>query len=117
MTTYLSIILVIISTLLSSFGSFTLKIVSRTIDFHPRSLMKNFTLMGALSCHVLSSILSVIAYRSGELTILVPLGSLNYIWASMLAVRFLGERMNTHKWIGMVLIMAGVTLIGLGGLS
>lgn len=108
-----SIILINISTLLSSLASFFLKIASKNFTFQIRTIIKNLPFIGAFMLYFTSAIISIIAYRGGELTVLVPLASLNYIWASILAVRFLGEKMNGWKWAGIFTIMVGITLIGL----
>ena len=112
-TSFLSIVLIIFSTLLSSLGSFYMKVASKSMN-NLKTVITNMPLIGALSLHTLSAIVGVIAYRGGELTVLVPLASLNYIWASLLAIKYLGENMNTWKWIGVVSIMLGITIIGLG---
>jgi uncharacterized membrane protein len=109
-----SVIVIIASTVLSSFGSFYMKVGSKSFVPKIQTLVTNMPLVGGLTFHVLSGILGVIAYSGGELTVLVPLGSLNYIWASILAVYFLDEKMNRWKWLGILFIMVGVTLIGLG---
>lgn len=109
-----SIALVILSTVLSSLGSFYLKLASKGITMEIKTIISNVKLYTAVSFHFTSAILGVIAYRGGELTVLVPLASFSYIWASILAVRYLGEQMNKWKWIGIGCIMMGVTLIGLG---
>ena len=114
MTQLWSVLLVILSTVLSSLGSFYMKVASKSITFNINTVITNMPLIGALSLHTLSAVVGVIAYRGGELTVLVPLASLNYIWASLLAIKFLGEKMNTWKWVGVIGIMLGIILIGLG---
>lgn len=115
MTTQLwSVGVILASTILSSFGSFYMKVGSKNLTSSLTTLATNFALIGGLTLHALSGIMGVIAYSGGELTVLVPLGSLNYVWASILAVYFLNEKMNKWKWLGILFIVVGVTLIGLG---
>jgi len=33
------------------------------------------------------------------------------VWVSFLSIKFLNERMNSYKWVGIVLIIAGVFFI------
>ena len=40
--------------------------------------------------------------------------ALVYVWVSLLSMFFLKEKMNKTKWLGVILIILGVTLIGLG---
>jgi drug/metabolite transporter (DMT)-like permease len=106
--------LIVLSTLFSSVGSFYMKVGSGKLSFRIFSVMKNIPLVAGVGLHIFSALISVVAYRGGNLTVLVPLASLNYIWASILAVRFLGEKMNPWKWMGIIAIMVGISLLGLG---
>jgi uncharacterized membrane protein len=106
--------LVILSTVFSSLGSFYMKVASENITLNIKTVVRNMPLVVAVTLHTVSAAIGVIAYRGGELTVLVPLASLNYIWASLLAIRYLGEKMNGWKWLGIAGIMIGITLIGLG---
>ena len=106
--------LIIVSTLISSLGTFYLKVGSAAFSLEIKSIIKNLPVIGGLALQVFSTLLGVIAYKGGDLTFLVPLGALNYIWASILAVSFLKEKMNRWKWLGITTIMVGIVLIGLG---
>lgn len=114
MTTTWSIAVLIVSTVLSSVGAFLFKRASKELRFEARTLL-NVELIVGLGLYGISAILTIIAYKGGELTVLVPLGSLNYLWAAFLAQWFLGERMNSWKWSGIGLIIFGIGLVGLGG--
>jgi uncharacterized membrane protein len=59
-------------------------------------------------------ILYIPALKSGDLSILYPIASSSYIWASLLSVKMLGEKMNPVKWCGILIIIFGVVLIGWG---
>lgn len=79
----------------------------------PRSLL-NRDLAISITAQFLSMVLFVIALKGGELSFIYPLVSTVYIWASLLSVKLLGERMNVKKWSGIFLIIAGVISIGIG---
>ena len=68
----------------------------------------------ALKLFVIGTMLFIPALRGGDLSILYPFVSLSYIWVALLSVRFLGEKMNKYKWIGIALIILGVSFIGIG---
>ena len=114
MTTLFSAAVLVGSTILSSIGAFLFKLASKNLRFD-RSLLTNWTLLFGLGLYGVSAVLTIIAYKGGELTVLVPLGSLNYLWAAFLAQWFLGERMNLWKGTGIGLIVIGISLVGLGG--
>ena len=114
MTEPWAIILVLVATTLGSFGPLFMKKASAEFRLHQKHLLKNKHLLIALSFYGLGTVLFIPALRGGELSVLYPLVALVYVWVSLLSVRFLGEKMNPMKWLGIALILLGVTLIGLG---
>jgi len=106
--------LVILATLVGAFGPILLKIASGKKLSRISSLMKNYHLMGGIGLFVIGTMLFIPALKGGDLSILYPFVSLTYIWVALLSVRFLGERMNKYKWIGIGLIILGVSFIGIG---
>ena len=115
MTTQLwSIMLVVLSSALGSISPILLKKASERRIYPLKFLMTNYPLYGAASLYIIAIFIFVFALKGGELTVLYPLSSLGYIWASLSSVKFLGERMSAFKWTGIFLIIIGVTLIGIG---
>ena len=55
----------------------------------------------------------IIGIRPDSISLATSLVSLSYIWVSIWSVKILGEKINTLKWLGMGLIIIGVSLIGL----
>ncbi len=56
----------------------------------------------------------IVALQHGELSVLYPLISLNYVWVAIVAVLLFNESMNPEKIAGIVVIMAGVAVLGKG---
>ena len=106
--------LVILATLVGSFGPILLKKASAKSLSKIKSLMTNYHLFGGVSLYAVGTILFIPALKGGDLSILYPFVALTYIWVSLLSVKFLGEKMNSIKWIGVALIIVGVSLIGIG---
>ena len=75
-------------------------------------ILSNLPLFGGLACYGLSTMLLVLALRYGELSVLYPIIALTYVWVSILSVTVLGETLNVFKVIGLVLIVAGVAVLG-----
>ena len=67
-----------------------------------------------IGAYGLATLLFIPALNGGDLSLLYPLVGTIYIWVSLFSARLLGERMSRRKWIGVGLIIFGVTLIGLG---
>ena len=106
--------LVILATLIGAFGPILLKKASAKRLSKLSSLMTNYPLFGGVALYGIGTVLFIPALKGGELSVLYPFVALAYIWVSLLSVKFLGERMNKLKWIGIALIIIGVTFIGLG---
>ena len=109
-----AIILVILATLVGSLGPILLKIGSAKNLSKISSLMRNYHLMGGVLFFGLGTALFVPALKGGDLSVLYPLVALNYIWVCLLSLKILKEKMNKFKWLGVFLIILGVTFIGLG---
>lgn len=105
--------LVLTATLIGAFGPILLKKGSDAFGLSVRALLRNYNIIGGVFLYGLSSLLFIPALRGGDLSILYPFVSINYVWVSLLSIKFLNERMNKLKWLGVVLIIGGVSLIGL----
>ena len=106
--------LVILATLVGSFGPILLKKASAKKLSSISSLIKNYHLFGGVFIYALGTILFIPALKGGDLSILYPFVALTYIWVSILSVKFLGEKMNSTKWLGIAFIIIGVSFIGFG---
>lgn len=105
--------LVLIGTFVGAFGPILLKRGSSSFNLSIRALLKNYNVLVGLFLYCLSSIIFIPALRGGDLSILYPFVSVGYIWVSILSVKFLNEKMNVFKWLGIGLIIVGVSIIGL----
>lgn len=106
--------LVLSATLVGAFGPILLKKASARRLSKLSSLVTNYHLFGGVALYAVGTLLFIPALKGGDLSVLYPFVSLSYIWVSLLSVKFLGEKMNKYKWIGIALIIIGVSFIGLG---
>lgn len=114
MTTSLwSIVLILISTIFGSFGALFIKLGSKTFSFNLTRLLKNYNLILGFFLYGVSYVLFIVALKGGKLSVLYPLVSVGYIWIIIISMKFLGERMNIWKWTGIVIIILGVSLMGI----
>ena len=109
-----AIMLVISATLVGAFGPILLKKASARKLSQISSLMTNYYLFGGVALYAIGTLLFIPALRGGDLSVLYPFVSLSYIWVSILSMKFLGEKMNRLKWLGIFFIIIGVSFIGLG---
>jgi len=70
--------------------------------------------VAAVILYLVSSLLFLAALTGAQLSLLVPLTALEYVWIVLLARTRLGERLGAAKALGIACIMLGVALVGLG---
>ncbi|MHC9543494.1 MAG: EamA family transporter [Vulcanimicrobiota bacterium] len=111
-----SIIKVIICTLIISMAQVLYKIGSARISFDLNSIITNVPIIAGLFLYFIGALLLVWALKKGDLSILYPFLALSYVWVPLFSMLLLPvpERMNVLKWSGVVVIIAGVSLIGVG---
>jgi len=106
--------LVVAATLIGSLGPLFLKRASGRLTYKISKLLKNRSLYAGCFFYAIGTILFIPALKGGDLSVLYPLVALSYVWVSFLSIKFLNEKMNKMKWVGIGLILFGVSLIGLG---
>lgn len=106
--------LVVAATLVGAFGPILLKRASAEKLSKISALIKNYNLFGGVALYALGTLLFIPALKGGELSVLYPFVALSYVWVSLLSMKFLGEKMNKLKWLGIALIIIGVSFIGIG---
>jgi multidrug transporter EmrE-like cation transporter len=82
---------------------------------NPLAMVHSLPLVAGCSLYGISAGLLVLALKDGELSILYPVISLTYIWVTFLSMAFFKEAMNLYRLLGVLIIVAGVVLLGRGG--
>jgi uncharacterized membrane protein len=113
-TELIAIIMAVVSTFIGAFGSLMLKKGSVNFTRNIKLFFTNYVLFTGIFFYAIASIIFVIALQWADLSVLYPIASLTYIWVSFISMKFLNEKMNKFKWIGNLLIILGVILIGIG---
>ena len=110
-----AIVLVLIAGLVGALGPIYLKKGSDIIN--PKKIFEiyknKFLIIGAI-IYVVGIISFILALRGGELSILYSLSGLSYAWVCLFSSYMLKEKMNIWKWIGIFMIIVGVSFIGIG---
>ncbi len=63
----------------------------------------------------LYTVVLILALRHGELSVLYPVIALTFVWVTIASVVVFHEQMNAAKLAGIVVIMAGVAVLGRSG--
>lgn len=104
----------IVVSVFSAFATFFLKLAAPTMSLSVRKLIRNWRLIIGLFLYGIATLISLVALKFGELSVLYPFVALQYVWVNFLSKKYLGEELTLLKWAGVVLIFLGVTLVGLG---
>jgi multidrug transporter EmrE-like cation transporter len=75
-------------------------------------LVTDAPLIIGYTLHGGNAALLILALREGQLSVLYPIYALSYVWVNMLSMYFFGEMLNLWKTVGIVLVIAGVAMIG-----
>lgn len=108
-----AILLVLIATFIGAFGALFLKLGSKKLSLDFMGIFKNYKFLLGIFLYGISALFFLGALRFGKLTVVYPFVSVGYIWIILLSMYFLKEKMNFYKWLGIILIILGVSFIGL----
>ena len=71
-----------------------------------------FILLVGFFCYGVGALFMLVAYRYGELSVLQPMLSMNYVLAAILGFFVLQEPITINKILGILIIVVGVICIG-----
>jgi len=114
-TKWWAIGLMILCTIFTSTGQILYKFGAEKLSFDISSIIFNIPLILGLLSYWIALVFLIIAFRGGELSVLYPIVATSYIWVSIASPFFFEtDSMTPEKWIGIIIIVAGVSLIGWG---
>jgi drug/metabolite transporter (DMT)-like permease len=116
----LAIFIVLACTLIVALAQYLIKLGANHLSHAglTATLIGIFTIPQLFAGYCLYGVFTVMfvyALRHGELSILYPLIALGYVWVTITAVVAFHETMNPLKLAGLVVIIAGVAVLGWGG--
>ena len=76
------------------------------------SLLTNIPLVAGYALYGVMTVMIVVAYKDGELSVLYPIISLSYVWVTVLSYFVFHESANPLRLFGLALIIGGVAVIG-----
>jgi multidrug transporter EmrE-like cation transporter len=77
-----------------------------------RLVWKNPQISAGITCFILEAALWTLALRCLPVSVAFPAGSMCFVFVALISRIWLGEQVNAQRWIGIVLILGGVALIG-----
>ncbi|MBR1861269.1 MAG: EamA family transporter [Lachnospiraceae bacterium] len=108
------IAILLTETFLSSLASYFLKKSSPADGGNKlKILLSPFFYLGGV-LYVIAAASNIYLLQKLPYAIVLPLGSITYIWTMFLSNRLLGEKITFRKILGMCIIIVGVVLVALG---
>jgi drug/metabolite transporter (DMT)-like permease len=109
-----AMLLVLIASVIGSFGAVFLKSGSQKIRHGLRYLILNLHLALGVALFLASSVFYLLGLKQGEVSVLYPMVSMANVWTLIWSRLFFKEPITRAKTLGLLLIMVGVCFIGLG---
>jgi uncharacterized membrane protein len=108
------ILLTALSAFIGSIGQVEFKRGTEGLRFDIQALLTNYHLLAGLFIYALSTLIYIYALSKGRISIIYPLIATSYIWTTLFASTFLKEPVSLTNWVGLILILLGVTLVSRG---
>ncbi len=108
------VIVLLVETLAASFASYFLKKSGGAENKLSILISPWFYLGGIL--YVLSALGGIYLLQKLPYAIVLPLGSITYVWTLFVSRWLLKEKITGRKVLGMCIIILGVVLVGVGSL-
>jgi drug/metabolite transporter (DMT)-like permease len=96
-------------TLAASFASFFLK--KSTGGGNILSIIRNKSLYIGGFLYIIAALINIWLLQRMPYSVVVPIGSICYIWTMFIAGIFLKEKIRTGKIVGVILVLSGVVCI------
>jgi drug/metabolite transporter (DMT)-like permease len=115
-TEWFAIIIALACAFIASFAQLLFKKGSGEMTLKLWNVLKSKNLMLGLIIYIIITLFGLIAYHYGDLSVIYPLIATSFIWVALLSKKYLNEKMNLLKWLGIAAIIVGVALIGFGAM-
>ncbi len=102
-------LLVLFCALLGAIGQIFFKLSSGS--FSLSTIFTNWKFLLGVALYGIATLIFVFSLKYGNLSVLYPLIATSYIWVGLFSIIFLNESFPLFKWIGILLIIAGVIII------
>lgn len=109
-TKWFAITLMVICTFLTSIAQIFYKIGAMRLP----EIITNYPIFIGILLYSIGAVVLVVALKFGEVTVLYPIIATSFIWVNILSWIVFSEALNITKWIGIIMIVAGITTIALG---
>ena len=97
--------------ILAALGQLLFKLGSSEVSANVASWITSWQIIAGMALYATSAVLFIIALRHGQLSVLYPIIATSYVWVAILSTKIMDEPFPPAKWFGLILILAGVSII------
>jgi multidrug transporter EmrE-like cation transporter len=111
-----AVMLVVFCTFLGAAAQILMKLGADHAKAHPglAGMITSPVLIAGYALYAVVTVLIVVAFKDGELSVLYPILSLSYLWVTVLSFFVFHDTLNAYKLIGVTVIIGGVAVLGRG---
>lgn len=107
-----SVLMVVVATFLTAISQLLFKLGSNALGSFIGPFPVNASIIAGFISYFAAAGLFFMALRKGHLSLLYPIWSLSFVWVFVASIFILNEAVSLHNWFGILLIIAGVSIIG-----
>ncbi len=109
-----AVLMVSCATFLGAAAQILMKMGANHAVAHPglAGILTNIPLIAGYALYGIMTVMIVVAYKDGELSVLYPIISLSYVWVTALSYFVFHDNVTAFKITGLALIIGGVAVIG-----
>ena len=110
-----AILFILLCTVFTSLGQILWKLGLVNVEFSNLFTFVNFPFILGFFAYGIGFGLMLRAFKYGELSVLYPIVATSYVWVSLFSpIIFPNDFMNVWKWLGVLVILISVSLLGIG---
>ncbi len=114
-TSWISIVYFVVAAVFGALGQYFYKTGADRAAASWTGYLLNLRLGAGVVCYVLVMVLFVAAFRrGGAMSVLYPIYASTFIWGAMIALVAFGEPIRPVNFVGMVLLVLSMYLMGVG---
>ena len=109
-----AVALALVASFLAALATFQVKRGAAGSTFSLSRFRLSPRVLVAIGLYLASSVLFLLSLRGAQISVLIPVTALEYLWVILLAHYGLGERIGGAKALGIGCVVLGLILVGLG---
>jgi drug/metabolite transporter (DMT)-like permease len=103
--------LIVLTTVLTTLAQYFLKAGIGQLPL----LFTNVALLTGIGIYALGAFVMILAFKGGDVSSLYPVIATSYVWVALESWLFFGESIHWLRWLGIGVIIVGVSIVGLSG--